>query len=40
MMVWLPDGLSSIPDRIKAKRDSKAASAARALAAKNAEVAV
>jgi branched-chain amino acid transport system permease protein len=38
MMVWLPDGLMSIPDRIKAKRDSKAASAARALAAQNAEV--
>jgi branched-chain amino acid transport system permease protein len=36
MMVWLPDGLLSIPDRIKAKRDSKAASAARAAAAKNA----
>jgi branched-chain amino acid transport system permease protein len=30
MMVWLPDGLMSIPDRIKAKRDSKLASAKRA----------
>jgi branched-chain amino acid transport system permease protein len=38
MMVWLPDGILSIPDRIKAKRDSKAASAARTLAAKNARV--
>ena len=36
MMVWLPDGLLSIPDRIKAKRDSKLASAARANAAKHA----
>jgi branched-chain amino acid transport system permease protein len=36
MMVWLPDGLLSIPDRIKAKRDAKLASAARANAAKNA----
>ena len=30
MMVWLPDGLMSIPDRIKARRDSKLASAKRA----------
>lgn len=30
MMVWLPDGLMSIPDRIRAKRDSKAASVRRA----------
>jgi branched-chain amino acid transport system permease protein len=30
MMVWLPDGLMSIPDRIRAKRDSKLASAKRA----------
>jgi branched-chain amino acid transport system permease protein len=29
MMVWLPDGLMSIPDRIRAKRDSKLASAKR-----------
>jgi branched-chain amino acid transport system permease protein len=30
MMVWLPDGLMSIPDRIRAKRDSKMASTKRA----------
>ena len=30
MMVWLPDGLLSLPDRIKAKRQSREASAARA----------
>jgi branched-chain amino acid transport system permease protein len=29
MMVWLPDGLMSIPDRIKAKRQAREASAAR-----------
>ncbi len=29
MMVWLPDGLLSLPDRIQAKRDSRKASAAR-----------
>jgi branched-chain amino acid transport system permease protein len=33
MMVWLPDGLASLPDRIKAKRDSRAASEKRAQAA-------
>jgi branched-chain amino acid transport system permease protein len=33
MMVWLPDGLLSLPDRIRAKRDSKAASDKRASAA-------
>lgn len=33
MMIWLPDGLLSIPDRIKARRVSRAASAARARAA-------
>jgi branched-chain amino acid transport system permease protein len=33
MMVWLPDGLLSLPDRIRAKRESKAASEARARAA-------
>lgn len=33
MMIWLPDGLLSIPDRIKAKRQARAASAARAAAA-------
>ena len=30
MMIWLPDGLLSLPDRIKAKRDSKLASEKRA----------
>ena len=33
LMIWLPDGLLSIPDRIKARRQSRAASAARAQAA-------
>lgn len=33
MMIWLPDGLLSIPDRIRARRQSRAASAARARAA-------
>jgi branched-chain amino acid transport system permease protein len=32
-MLWLPDGLLSIPDRIRAKRQSREASAARAAAA-------
>jgi branched-chain amino acid transport system permease protein len=30
MMVWLPDGLLSLPDRLKARRQSREASAARA----------
>jgi branched-chain amino acid transport system permease protein len=30
LMIWLPDGLLSIPDRIKARRQSRASSAARA----------
>jgi branched-chain amino acid transport system permease protein len=30
LMIWLPDGLLSIPDRIRAKRQSREASAARA----------
>jgi branched-chain amino acid transport system permease protein len=30
LMVWLPDGLLSLPDRMKAKKQSKEASAARA----------
>lgn len=30
LMIWLPDGLLSLPDRIKAKRQARAASAARA----------
>ena len=34
LMIWLPDGLLSLPDRLKARRDARAASAARASAAK------
>ena len=34
LMVWLPDGLLSIPDRIRAKRVAKEASLARTAAAK------
>jgi branched-chain amino acid transport system permease protein len=30
LMIWLPDGLLSIPDRIRAKRLSREASATRA----------
>ena len=33
LMLWLPEGLLSIPDRIKARRQSREASAARAAAA-------
>jgi branched-chain amino acid transport system permease protein len=33
LMIWLPDGLLSIPDRIKAKRQAREASAARAASA-------
>jgi branched-chain amino acid transport system permease protein len=33
LMVWLPDGLLSIPDRIRAKRAAREASQARAAAA-------
>ena len=33
LMLWLPDGLLSIPDRLKARRQAKEASAARAAAA-------
>lgn len=33
LMIWLPDGVLSIPDRIKARRASREASAARAAAA-------
>ncbi len=33
LMIWLPDGLLSIPERIKARKLSKAASAARTAAA-------
>ena len=33
LMLWLPDGLLSIPDRLRARRQSREASAARAAAA-------
>jgi branched-chain amino acid transport system permease protein len=33
LMLWLPDGLLSIPDRLKARRQAKEASASRAAAA-------
>ena len=33
LMLWLPDGLLSIPDRLKARRQSRAAAAARSAAA-------
>jgi branched-chain amino acid transport system permease protein len=33
LMLWLPDGLLSIPDRLRARRQSRQASAARAAAA-------
>ena len=33
LMIWLPDGLFSIPDRLKAKRQAKEASEARAASA-------
>ncbi len=39
LMLWLPDGLLSIPDRIKARRLSREASAARAASAKAAPAA-
>lgn len=38
LMIWLPDGLLSIPDRLKARRASREASAARAAAAQGAQV--
>ncbi len=38
LMIWLPDGLLSLPDRIRAKRDAKLASAARAAQAGGAQV--
>jgi branched-chain amino acid transport system permease protein len=37
LMIWLPDGMLSIPDRIKAKRQAREASAARAAAAQQQE---
>ncbi len=36
LMIWLPDGLLSIPDRLRARKQSREASAARALAAQTA----
>ena len=33
LMLWLPDGLLSIPDRIRARRLAREASAARAASA-------
>jgi branched-chain amino acid transport system permease protein len=33
LMLWLPDGLLSIPDRLKARRQAREASAARSAAA-------
>jgi branched-chain amino acid transport system permease protein len=36
LMIWLPDGLLSIPDRLRAKKEAKLASAARAAAGKSA----
>jgi branched-chain amino acid transport system permease protein len=33
LMIWLPDGLLSIPDRLKARKQAKEASAARAASA-------
>ena len=40
MMVWLPDGLLSLPDRIKAKRLAREASAARAVVGQTASLGV
>ena len=34
LMIWLPDGLLSIPDRLRARRQAREASAARAAAAR------
>jgi branched-chain amino acid transport system permease protein len=36
LMIWLPDGLLSIPERIRARRQARAASAARQAAAQSA----
>ena len=36
LMLWLPDGLLSIPDRLRARREAREASAARAAAASRA----
>ena len=40
MMVWLPDGLLSLPDRIKAKRQAREASVARAVVGQTASLGV
>jgi branched-chain amino acid transport system permease protein len=34
LMIWLPDGLLSLPDRLRARRQSRLESAARQAAAK------
>jgi branched-chain amino acid transport system permease protein len=34
LMIWLPDGLLSLPDRLRARRQAREASAARSMAAK------
>lgn len=34
LMIWLPDGLLSIPERLRARREAREASAARAVAAR------
>jgi branched-chain amino acid transport system permease protein len=39
LMIWLPDGLLSIPDRIKARKQSRQASADRAASAASAQAA-
>ena len=38
LMLWLPDGLLSVPDRLRARRQAREASAARTLAAAQLEV--
>jgi branched-chain amino acid transport system permease protein len=37
LMLWLPDGLLSIPERLRARRQAREASAARAAAAMRVE---
>ena len=36
LMIWLPDGLLSIPDRLRAKKQARLASAERAAAGQTA----
>ena len=38
LMLWLPEGLLSIPDRLKAKRQAREASAARTASAASMKV--